>query len=145
MILVTFLILRELDIHKAFTSEGITRPIYYTHGADPLAWRIVAGLILLTAILLACAFLVRLWRARDAVKAGAPHALTTLAAVVLLVLAKVLDSSVGQIEKVLGLTVARDIQDWMRVLEESTELAVAVLMLMAVVQYNLTRTHIQRP
>jgi hypothetical protein len=136
MILVTILILRELDLHRAFTSEGITRPIYYTHGTDPLEWRIVAGLILLVCIALACAFLMRLWRARDAIKAGIPHALTTLVVVVLLPLSKAIDSSVGQIKKILGLTVAKEFQDWMTVAEESIELAVPVLMILAISQFN---------
>ena len=104
----------------------------------------MAGLILLVSIALACAFLMRLWRARDAIKAGIPHALTTLVAVALLPLSKAVDSSVGQIKKILGLTVAQEFQDWMRVAEETIELAVPVLMLLAISQFNHGQKRIKR-
>ena len=125
---------RELDLHKAFTSESTLRLSYYTSDLDPLDTRIVAGILVGGAHLLLIAMVIhgpRLWRA---LRAGAPHAYSALFAVGFLPLSKVLDKAPGLIREGLGYELTQAQFRPFRMAEETVELAVPLLVVLAVAQ-----------
>ncbi len=138
-VVITFLALRELDFHNAFTSDSFMKISYYSRGADPLWGRVLAGLIFLAVLAITLAYLIRLARLRGALAAGRPYALSSLAALVLLPLSKVMDSGAREIQRQTGYDTPEEIRYWVTLLEESTELAIPLIMLLAIVQYNQAR------
>jgi hypothetical protein len=135
-LVIAFLGMRELDFHNAFTSESFMKISYYSRGADPLWGRILAGLIFLAVLAVTVTYLIRLARLRGALTARRPYALSSLAAVVLLPLSKVMDSGAREIHRQIGYDTPDGIRHWVTILEESTELAIPLIMLLAIVQYN---------
>ena len=85
------------------------------------------------------AYLIRLARLRGALTAGRPHALSSLAALVLLPLSKVMDSGAREIQRQIGYDTPELVRYWVTLFEESTELAIPLIMMLAIVQYNQAR------
>ena len=135
-LVIAFLTMRELDFHNRFTAESFMKISYYGRDADPLWVRVLAGLIFLAVLAVCIAFLGKLYRRRAALQARAAHAVTTLAAVVLLPLTKVVDSAPREIERQFGYDLSATARLWMKVLEESSELAVPLVMLLAIWQFD---------
>lgn len=136
-LVMAFLAMRELDFHNRFTAESFMKISYYGRDADPLWGRILAGVIFLSVLVLCLGFLLKLYRRRAALQAGAAHAISCLAAVVLLPLTKVVDSAPREIERQFGYDLSTAARLWLKVLEESSELAVPVIILLAIWQFNV--------
>ena len=132
--------MRELDWHKAFTGTTVLRLSWYWGPAEPGA-KALAGLVVLT-VALALGWL--LWRHGRAVVRGAwqrrdPVAVTVLVFVVVLVVSKSLDRSVGILKDELGVVVPMRWTALRSALEEWMELALALLVLLGLVQHRAAR------
>ena len=127
---------RELDLHKAFTAESTLRLSYYTSDLDPLDTRIVAGIVVGTAHLLLIAMVLygkRLWRA---LRAGRADAYSVLAAVMFLPLSKAIDKAPNVIRDLLGRELTEAEFRPFRMVEETVEMAIPLLVILAVAQFN---------
>jgi hypothetical protein len=132
--------MRELDWHKAFTGTTVLRLSWYWGPAEP-GVKAVAGLVVLT-VALALAWL--LWRHARAVLQDAwqrhhPVAVTVLVFVLVLVVSKSLDRSVGILKDDLGVAVPLRWTALRSALEEWMELALALLVLLGLVQHRAER------
>ena len=130
---------RELDLHKAFTSESTLRLSYYTSDLDPLDTRIAAGIVVGAAHLLVIAMAAygkRLW---VALRTGRAHAYSTLTAVLFLPLSKALDGAPGFIRERLGYVLSEAQFRPFRMAEETVELAIPLLVILAIAQLNASR------
>jgi hypothetical protein len=135
-LIMAFFAMREMDLHKAFTSDSFMKLSYYARGEDPLVGRILAGLVLLAML----AVLIRyLWYGRpllSALLAKRPFADSALLAVVLVPGSKVLDSVLGLMAKHLGHQPTDNERLWLGLFEETLELAIPLMVILAVVQFN---------
>lgn len=128
--------MRELDWHKAFTGTSVLRVSWYA-GPASLQAKIVAALVL-AAVLAALAWLAlrhtpalwQGWQQRE------PVALTVVAFLVVLVLAKTLDRSVGILVDDLHVSVPLHWKALRTALEEWLELALSILLLLGLVQHR---------
>jgi hypothetical protein len=129
--------MRELDWHKAFTGTSVLRLSWYGGTASPLAKLVAAAVVLSVAAALAWLVLRHGralwagWRRREAV------AVTVMVFVVMLVLAKTLDRSVGLLVDDLGVAVPLHWKALRTVFEEWFELALSALLLLGLVQHKL--------
>jgi hypothetical protein len=127
---------RELDWHKAFTGTSVLRVSWYAGPASPQA-KVIAALVL-TAVLGALAWLAlrharglwRGWQRRE------PAAVTVVAFLAVLVLAKTLDRSVGILVDDLHIGVPLHWKALRTALEEWLELALSLLLLLGLVQHR---------
>ncbi len=127
---------RELDLHKAFTSESTLRLSYYTSDLDPLDTRIAAAIVVGAAHLLLIAMVIHGKRLWIALRAGRADAYSVAVAVVLLPLSKALDKAPGFIQETLGYQLTEAQFRPFRMVEETVELAIPLLVVLAVAQFN---------
>lgn len=139
-LVVAILALRELDWHKAFTAESFMKITYYVRADDPLLVRLAAGLVLLAVVGILLGYLYRLSRSVAALRAGQPYAYSTLAAAVALPVSKAMDSGARMIHKHVGYDTPDSVRHWLHLYEETLELAIPLVMMLAVAQYNAART-----
>lgn len=128
---------RELDMHKSFTTESMFKISYYMKPHDPVMIRVLAGclVLILLGVLLSYArhlkgVLRNLWESR-------PHAITLAVVLVIVPVSKIFDSSPRMARKFLGIDFPDELRFWLFLSEESLEFLIPVLILLAVVQYNL--------
>jgi hypothetical protein len=128
--------MRELDWHKAFTGTSVLRVSWYASPAS-LQAKIIAALVL-SAVFAALAWLVQrhargLWQGWQQ---RAPVAVTVVAFVAVLVLAKTLDRSVSVLVYDLQIGVPLHWKALRTACEEWLELALAVLLLLGLLQHR---------
>ncbi len=125
--------MREADMHKAFTGDGMSKLRYYTNAAHPVMERLIAGVIALAvvaAILYAFFASVRFlikekgWRTS--------MGLWLLLGVGMLPLTKVLDRSLSLLAERFDLIASSLIKMEVAALEEGLEAAMPLLLLRAV-------------
>ncbi len=129
---------RELDLHKSFTTESMFKISYYMKPHDPVMIRVLAGclvLILLGVFLSYARHLKGVWRN---LWEGRAHAITVAVVLVTVPVSKIFDSSPRMVHKFLGIDFPDELRFWLLLSEESLELLIPVLILLAVVQYNLS-------
>jgi hypothetical protein len=135
-LVLAFFALREMELPKAFTSDSIMKLSYYARGEDPILARVLAGAVMLVIL----AVLIRyLWFGRPllaALLARRPFADSALIAVALVPGSKVLDSILGLMAKHLGHQPTDNERLWLGLFEETLELAIPLMVILAVVQFN---------
>ena len=114
---------RELDWHRAFTTDSVSKLRFFTGDHVGPTEKLVVGTVLLGLAVIVSRYL-RYWRRlRDGITHGSPAAHSVLLMIVLVPVTKTLDSSFKLL----------------RLVEESMELTLPVLILIAVAQYVLAR------
>jgi hypothetical protein len=127
--------MRELDWHKAFTGTSVLRVSWYLGEASPTAKLAAAAIVLVFAAALAWL----LWRHARAVTARRRHdavAATVLVFVLVLVVAKSLDRSVGILTDDFHVAVSLRWIALRSALEEWLELSLSLLALLGVAQHR---------
>lgn len=130
---------RELDLHKAYTSESLFKISYYVRGDDPIMGRIVAGIILVAILALLFRTLIYCRNLFKELWAGRPFAFSALTAILLLPLSKAFDSSPRMIHKHLGMDLSADVRLGLLVTEETLEFAIPLLIILSVAQFNVAK------
>lgn len=128
---------RELDLHKAYTSESLLKISYYIKGDDPILGRIVAGIVLIAILALLFRTLVYCRNLWAELRAGRPYAFSALTAILMLPISKVFDSSPRMIHKHLGIALDKELRQGLLLTEESLELAVPLLIILSIAQFNI--------
>ena len=128
--------MRELDLHNAFTSESFMKISYYVDGDDPAWARAISGVILLGLLAILIRYLAYVRPLIAALKRGRPDAYSALAAILLLPFTKTLDSVSRMIHEHVGYDVSDDIRHWFYLFEEALELAIPLLIILAMAQYS---------
>jgi hypothetical protein len=128
--------MRELDWHKAFTGTSVLRVSWYGGPASPLAKIVAAAAVLSVAAALVWLLLRHAravwagWQRREAA------AVTVVVFVLVLVLAKTLDRSVGLLVDDLHIAVPLVWKALRTAFEEWFELALSALMLLGLIQHR---------
>jgi hypothetical protein len=127
---------RELDWHKAFTGTSVLRVSWYA-GPASLQAKVTAAVAVLS-VLSALAWLARCHARtlRQATRRGEPVAVTVLTFLVVLVLAKTLDRSVGLLVDDLHVPVPLYWKALRTAFEEWFELALSMLLLLGLLQHR---------
>lgn len=127
---------RELDWHKAFTGTSVLRVSWYGGPASPTA-KLAAALVVLSVLAALAWLLLRHTRALWAAwQRREPAAVTVVAFVALLVLAKTLDRSVGLLTDDLGVAVPLHWKALRTAFEEWFELGLSMLLLLGLWQHR---------
>jgi hypothetical protein len=142
MLLLGALSLRELDFHKRFTTISVTKSKFYLSGEIPVMEKVVAivtGLVLLGAVV----YLVKR-HARGfliAIRSAEAYAIGVMLAALLLCIVK---SGDGLPRKLIatGLLLSRDAAQLSRAVEESLELGVPLMLLVAIPAYATNRVSV---
>ena len=124
--------LRELDFDKRFTTMGIFKSRFYLSSEVMFGEKMIG--ILVSAAVLACVyFLLKTFLRSFAedIKAKKGHSLSIFIALAFLVLSKSIDG-LGRKLKPLGITLSDSIHDLSGVIEESMELMIPVLLILAI-------------
>lgn len=132
--------LREYDAHKLWTDGQSVLKLSWYAGPAPIHHKLVAALVLLAVI----ASVVHLMRhgagaAWSAFRAGHPVGSTVFWFVMAMVLTKALDRSLNVVRETTGVRPPESLYRLQAPLEEITELALPVLLLLALLQYALER------
>jgi hypothetical protein len=134
---ITFLFgARELDWHKAFTTDSLLKSNYYLKSSAPLAEKLIAGVVVL-AIALVVGYVVVRYGMRFLKRLASlyPPALTLAHALVLLVLTKLIDRSVNVLKDDWQLAVPERLMHLQAAFEEPLEFFVPLIVLLAIWQY----------
>lgn len=134
--------MRELDWHKAFTTDSLLKTNYYLKTAAPLGEKLLAASIVLVIFLLlgyyvfryGAAFFRQLFAAR-------PAAITFACFILLLVFTKIVDRSVSVLKDDLGIDVTPWLIHLQTAFEEPLEFFLPFIVLLAAYQY----VHAQSP
>lgn len=126
---------RELDLHKAFTSDSVLSTRFFFRDQAGLQEKVIAGLVLLVLVVIVLRYL-RYWRRlRDGLTLRSPAAISAALAIILLPATKSLDAF-GRVAKGFGFEITFDI-NVVGIVEESVELAIPAVVILAVAQYLL--------
>jgi hypothetical protein len=126
---------READWHKHWTGTSVLRVSYY-YGSAPAAQRLVAAIIVATVLVAAWHLARRAWRGWwPALRRGEAFAATVGVLFTALAAGKVLDRSRAMLAEQFGIVMTQATADLVRVLEETLELSLPLLALLALVQY----------
>ena len=126
---------READWHKRWTGTSVLRVSYY-YGDAPATQRAVAAVVVVVALVAIGHLLRRAWRGWwPALRRGEHHAATVAVLFVTLLAGKLLDRSRAVLAESFGIVMAPGTASLVRVLEETLELSLPLLALLAVVQY----------
>ena len=127
---------RELDFHKAFTSDGITKTRYYLDGSIPAAERIVAGVVMVALALWMVRYAARYWSPFVAsLRSGETFAWAALVALVLAPVSKLLDGAHRHIRGITGDPVPRDVRSHIGAFEEVLEVGIPIFVLCAIAAF----------
>lgn len=126
---------READLHKHWTGTSVLRVSWY-YGNAPALHRLVAALVVGSVLVAAFHLLRRAWRGWwPALRRGEAHAATVAVLFATLFCSKTLDRSRAVLAEQLGIVMTAATAALVRVLEETLELALPMLAMLAVVQY----------
>ena len=129
---------RELDLHKAFTSDGITKTRYYLDESIPGSERIIAAVVMLALALWISRYVVRYWRPFvAALRARETFAYAGLLALVLGPLTKLLDGAHRHIREITGQPISDEARGQISSFEEVLELGIPIFVLWAIVVFLL--------
>ncbi|WP_119459578.1 hypothetical protein [Rhodospirillaceae bacterium SYSU D60014] len=129
---------RELSFQKAFTTESMTRTSYWIRSEAPLSEKLMAGAVALFVIYYVLRYLAthhrRLWQG---LREGRCHAVSIVAAAMLVPVSKILDSTSRVLRDKFSMPVPDDIGDVMGLFEEMLELGIPLVVLWALWQVAL--------
>ena len=124
---------RELDLHKAFTSDSVLSTRFFFRDHAGVTEKVVAGLVLLVFAVIVIRYLRNWRRLRDGLTLRSPAAISAALAILLLPATKSLDAF-GRVAKGLGFEITFDINA-VGIVEESVELAIPAVVILAAAQY----------
>lgn len=126
---------READWHKRWTGTSVLRVSYY-YGQAPALQRLVAALVVAVVLVAAVHLLRRAWRGWwPALRRGEAHAASVGVLLLALVAGKLLDRSRAVLAEQFGIVMSSATAALVRVLEETFELALPLLAILALRQY----------
>ncbi len=128
---------RELDLHKAFTTDSVLTTRFFFRDHVDLPEKLIAGAVLLVLLVITLRYLRNWRRLRDGLTLRSPAAISAALAILLMPATKSLDAF-GRVAKGLGFEITFNI-DAVGIVEESLEMAIPVLIVLSVVQYTLAR------
>lgn len=132
---------RELDLHKAFTSDSVLSTRFYFRDQAQLQEKLIAGAVMIVMGVIVLYYL-RYWpRLRDGLSRRTPAAISAALAIAFIPLTKFFDAF-GRLMTGFGFEVDFDI-NMVGIVEESSEQAIPVVIVLAVAQYVLKR-HTER-
>jgi hypothetical protein len=117
---------RELDFHKAFTTDGVSKLTFFTGDHVGRTEKVVVGLVLSVLVVIALRYLKYWRRLRDGIAHRSPAAYSVSLLIVVIPATKMLDSMLSGVQI-------------LKLVEESLELTLPVITLVAVAQYLLSR------
>ena len=130
--------LRELDFDKRFTTMGIFKSRFYLSNEVMIGEKMVA--VLISALFLVCLFFLLKNFARsfaEGIKARQGQSLTVLIALVFMVSSKSIDG-LGRKLKPAGIVVSQSVSSLAGVIEESMELMIPLLFIVAITEFSRT-------
>lgn len=136
-VILVLMALREFDLDKRLTSEGILQLRLYT---EPSPWGEKLAGAMIVALILVCGWRLLRHTMPDflrGLRAGSPASLLCLAAGVMLVLSKTLDG-LGRKLAALGYRITEDANQFASRTEELLELGVAMMLVMAIASLRRT-------
>ena len=128
---------RELDLHKAFTTDSVLTTRFFFRDHVPLTEKLVAGAVLAVLLVVVLRYLRHWRRLRDGLVRRSPAAISVALAILMLPATKFLDAF-GRLLTGFGFEVTFNI-DAVGIVEESLEMAIPVVIALAVAQYALGR------
>jgi len=129
--------LRELDFHVRFTTMGIFKTRYFLSPDVPWSEKVIVTAILLSILLLLLKFITANWRIFiTAIRDRKPYAISLLSGILLLPISKLLDSSPRIIMQNVGLKLHAKVVFVCSYFEETLELAIPILFLIALLQWR---------
>ena len=128
---------RELDLHKAFTTDSVLSTRFFFRDHVELPEKLIAGAVLLVLLVILIRYLRNWRRLRDGVLQRSPSAMSAALAILLLPATKTLDAF-GRIAKSLGFEITFNI-DAVGIVEEAMEMAIPVVIILSVAQYAQAR------
>ncbi|MEM7250080.1 MAG: hypothetical protein AAF493_01565 [Pseudomonadota bacterium] len=133
--LVLVLALRELDLHKEFTTMGIFRTRFFLSDKVPAAEKLIGALVIIAILAVLIIAVRRHWRRWwQGLRQLNPIAVGITVAVLLGVLSKTLDGSKRKLESI-GLDVTDMLQERLFLVEETLELGIPCFLLIALHAY----------
>jgi hypothetical protein len=142
-LLLAVLMVRELDFHKRFTAMSVTRTRYYLLSEVPVSSRVIAATVLLVTLAIAVVFFRK--RARffwSALRSGRDWAMAAAAGIGLIPVAVFVDKTHGwegaatSLSSALGITPPMTGKLLEMAIEETLELAIPVLLLLALIRFG---------
>ena len=129
-------VLRELDMHSRLTSIRINNLSYYVEPAIPLVERVAVGAALLICVYALIRYMLNYGRRlASGLRSGYGYSLTTAAALLVMLIAKLLDSAPRILRENFSIILSSEVKTPMRVIEEILELGIPLLILLARLQY----------
>jgi len=130
---------RELDLHKAFTSDAISKSRYYLDPQIPLPEKLLAVAAILVALALLVSYARRYWRPLVAgVRRGSAAHLSTAIGIALLPVSKTLDT-LPRLLRDFGFELGEAGKRVIGINEETLEMTLPLFFLFALVQYLRVR------
>ncbi len=134
---VSLFVLRELDIHSRLTSIRINNFSYYVEPTIPLVERVAVGIVLLICTYALIRYMINYGRHLiSGMRNRYGYSLTTVAALVVMLIVKLLDSSPRILHENFVIILSNEVKMAMRVVEEMLELGIPLLILLACLQYR---------
>ena len=128
--------LRELDMHSRMTSLRINNFNYYIEPTIPLVERFVVGAVLLVCMYALIRYMINYCRELvSGLRNRHAPALTVTAALLITLIAKLLDSAPRILRESFATTLSNEVKTPMRVIEEMLEFGIPLLMFLACLQY----------
>lgn len=133
---VLLFVLRELDMHSRLTSLRINNLSYYMDPTTSLVERVAVGVVLLVCVYVLIRYVMNYGRnLASGLRSRYGYSLTTAAALLVMLVAKLLDSAPRVLHENFGVILSGEVKTPMRVIEEILELGIALLILLACLQY----------
>ena len=130
--MVALLGLRELDLHSRFTTMGMMKTRYYISPEVPGTEKAIVSILVLIILCIVIHFVWTRWKSfLTALKAGDIAAVNLAMAIGFCIISKTLDNNSTSIRKVVALF-HNDPRTWLRVVEETMELAIPLFILLAI-------------
>lgn len=129
---------RELDLHKAFTSDSVLTTRFYFRDHAELPEKLISGAVM-TVLAILVLYYLRHWRRLwDGLWRRSAAAISIVTVIMLALITKSLDAF-GRLMSGFGIELSFD-TDRLRIIEESGELAIPVVMALALAQYWLAQS-----
>lgn len=134
---VSLFVLRELDMHSRLTSIRINNFSYYIEPTIPLVERVAVGAVLLICAYALIRYMINYGRHLvSGLRSRYGYSLTTVAALLVMLIAKLLDSAPRILRENFAIILSNKVKIPMRVVEETLELCIPLLILLACLQYR---------
>jgi hypothetical protein len=127
--------LRELDLHRAFTSGGVFKTSYWLRDPIPASQKALAALVLLLVAALVIRYLRHAPRLVHALAAGQPYAYSVVTVAALLPAVKLLDEGPPLLGGWFGVALSGDSRAIAKLVEEMLEVAIPLGITLAAAQY----------